>query len=297
MVLKSKGLVRGFRSICCGVFDISKFCGIFPFRVTHSKIHRVLPNLIASIIVMVISVYVATWHWNDHLHFIYKINHDKAVQKVLIIPYLGLALTPFVSIIWMTLSVKKFSKIINALLKVEHVTFFYPEKMKYYMLSLMLTTQLMILFYGSYHFGLPYYKSPIMYMFHVFYLLDLLVTQQFTAILICIRGHYNFLLNTLNKNNAEMWTQCHEILGSCCNAISECYAPPLLLFFLSTFVLTVCNVFIIVLRIKSQDTSGLFFYILCAAVPSYAIWYILFNCRDSLMKVSISLPFIYYQQK
>lgn len=273
----------GYTDICCGIFTLSKYLGIFPFSVSMNGFRRFIFLLPLTVILTCISIYASTYYWAEHSEF--NVTNQSIASKVLVISYLGFALIPTISNVWLMYKIKTFAKIIKALIKIRNVTRYFPKKRNLLVPLVYILSDILLAVYDYWLVG-GFSRSGLMYATHVFFALSVLVSHQFVLLVEQLRSEYAFLLATVGADNAEPWTKCHELLASSSSALAECYSPQLLLYFLSIFVMTVSNAYSAVLHIKNgQPYLYLLFYLGSTFLLSFSIWYILFNCRDALVKV------------
>ena len=113
------------------------------------------------------------------------------------------------------------------------------------------------------------------------------VLSQFTTLTSVISGHYTVLLATLCQENAVVWTQCHEVLSACCNILTNCYSPQLLISVGLIFAYFITNSYVLIMSVYLHNQIlSLLFFMFYLFFHVCVVWYIIFCCNNIVQKVS-----------
>ncbi|KAE8573920.1 Gustatory receptor 26b [Halyomorpha halys] len=272
----SKTLKQTFQNM----FRISAFCGVFPFVFIDSKLilsNMLLPYTITYLIFICCTMIYVLFH-----QFNYKSINLNSYASIISFttPHLLPLLVPTVSVIWLCINLKKFSKIFRALKRVEDVTQNH-DSFSYQKHYFSLFVFVVPIFVIEYTFS---DAPPILIIFIGLMTMNAyLVMIQFTSILATIRNHFSFLEDSLYNSTAVEWTQCHEILGACCEIVNRCYSPQLFIFILSTFSYTTSTVYLLVVHIHFFNNDSILAMV-WVIIDTLTVLVIVFHCQETVLK-------------
>ncbi|KAE8573947.1 Gustatory receptor 22a [Halyomorpha halys] len=261
------------------MFRISAFSGLFPFIFSDNDLIRsplFILHCILSPMILFLNIVLMT-NVMDIFMGRAGIKFNKFVYQG---PLIATACIPAISIFWLSLNLKRFSKVFRALRAVENVTQNHPPTFVLKPIASRLASLLplcIIELFWSENYYYIYFYSLQLWIY--------IVILQFTSILTAIRSHYSFLENTLSKSTATEWTQCHEVLGACCEIVNRCYSPQSLIYVLTTFGCATTSMYGILI------VKGYFSFSVPVIIE--AIWiisvvtgllHIVYNCDETVQK-------------
>ncbi|KAE8573309.1 Gustatory receptor 147b, partial [Halyomorpha halys] len=139
--------------------------------------------------------------------------------------------------------------------------------------------------YGLIAEGYLILMSPSVYTYYLFIFLKWLVLWQFANRFAVIRFYYGHLLEHLEiqRVEKEKLVKCHELLGSCCTLLWECYGLQMTIFVVYSFAYCV---FVIYLVVDSYSRSSNlmtyhYVYLFWTILLCLFIWFIVYSCAET----------------
>lgn len=265
------------------MFQISAFSGVFPFVFTDDKLVLSYKFLLST--VAYLSFTSSTVMYNLILQFTnWSINFNTYAFIIsFITPALLPLIIPTVSVVWLWINLKKFSKIFRALKRVEDITQNHDTlsyQRHYFAMSIIVIPVVVSECIFSYD------PLSLTVLTCVVTVNAFLVMIQFISILATIRKHYSFLEDTLYNSTAMEWAQCHEILGSCCDIVNRCYSPQMFIFTLSSFSYTTSTVYILIAQTHCLTNADSILSSMWVIVFPLTVLVIVFHCQETVQVVS-----------
>lgn len=267
------------------IFLLSRFSGVFPFSIRTNGISLSWPTLVISAVVTSIP-YISFGFLENHSRLYKNIVTSKFYFLSYIFPIFCLYSVTPCSIVWLYFKTAKLKSTFDALRRVELTT----GRDQHVVLNIRPILSLVLMlpaYFGElYLFGETYIVDICTYASFISLYSVILVISQFTAVLSVIKGNYEYLSDTVDLSRAEDWLRCHEILGQCCQSVSECYSPQLLLIIMLSFVYVVFHTFIIIMAVKGGiHHYGNNVFIYWVFFFSLLTWYIVYKCRYTKLEV------------
>ncbi|CAH1398136.1 unnamed protein product [Nezara viridula] len=190
-------------------------------------------------------------------------------------------LLPTVSIFWLWINLKKFSKLFKRLKEVEDLINKYDllTSGKYHIVLFAIITPLFIIEFIKIAIPRIVVISLYFMMTNVY-----LILIQFTSILATVSSFYSFLEKSLNDSTALKWVRCHEVLGTCCEIVNRCYSPQLLIFILSNFSYITSTIYLIITDWDYYTQDDQKISLLWLLISSLTVWVVVFHCHETVQK-------------
>ncbi|KAE8573948.1 Gustatory receptor 22b [Halyomorpha halys] len=278
------------------IFRTPRILGLFPFVFTDNdlvlSLHHIPNSVVNMITVSCVMIYMVFIQFNKVKYMSY------AFAFVYFSPFIISVIIPNVSIFWLWINLKKFGKIFRALRVVEGVTqkqdlsanrVYHPTgsiiKQGLSSNFIQLFTVFSI-FSALFIIEMILLPKSFIVLFYIYATMAnvYLVMIQFTSILAIIRGYYLFLDKTLCKATAIEWTQCHEVLGACCEIVNRCYSPQLFIFTLSTFTFITSTIYVLISYYSFFEPCDRIISVLWICLLSLSLWGFIHYCHDTVQK-------------
>ncbi|CAH1394489.1 unnamed protein product [Nezara viridula] len=130
--------------------------------------------------------------------------------------------------------------------------------------------------------------TPSVYTFYGTMFMIWLVLRQFAERFAVLRFYYGQLSELLNITWVEkdMLVKCHEMLGCCCTTQWEYYVLQMTFLVIYSFVLSVCNIYLVVDSYSRSGTLGTYHYVYLFWIIVYCffLWLIVYSCAETKNK-------------
>lgn len=269
------------RDMFQNIFRISTVCGLFPFVFSdHDLIlssyflaHSIMNMTVFSGAIVYLLVYAFM-----NMEFI-----TYAFAFSYFIPFAFSLIVPNVSLFWLLLNLKKLRKVFRALKVVQDVT---KKRGRFYSYNHHLALFLIVIAILAFDMKIShrsFWETLFIYWMNTNVNL---VMIQFTTILTIIGRYYSFLRETLRTPTAAEWTQCHEVLGACCEIVNNCYSPQLFIFTLSTFTFITSTIYNLIAQRTYFNDGYRIVAMMWVFLLFMSLWAFIHHCHDTVHKVS-----------
>ncbi|CAH1400152.1 unnamed protein product [Nezara viridula] len=224
----------------------SKILAAFPFKL-KGRAYSISPlEMLYSIITLTVYGYIAVVTGFD------RIRENTNLMMILssALPHQTVFAILLINIIWLAYNMKTMSTVFQSLLQIQIKT---PVALNFRHRYMMLfsTTFGVILVSTYIYYRKNYFTKDYGSIVFVF-LVTFAIVDQFSALLAVARLYYEHICDKLTNQNAEQFTDIHDLLAQCCIAINDCYSPQLLLVSLATVVYNVSLLYITIDEFKGQ---------------------------------------------
>ena len=196
--------VRGVREVFLrNIFLLSTYLGLFPFVFTETEI-KITRWLLPSCVVHLTKGIFHMTQYRRLLQVYSTFNKISKFLNIWIIVGALLWMVPVLSIVNISLNIKKFSKMLHALTVVENITKKLIVDLNIWFPIISFLSFTLIWLYECYYVQMwVSLQQNFSSLFTI-----CIVLSQFTTLTSVISGHYTVLLATLCQENAVVLTQC-----------------------------------------------------------------------------------------
>ncbi|KAE8573313.1 Gustatory receptor 147f, partial [Halyomorpha halys] len=127
--------------------------------------------------------------------------------------------------------------------------------------------------------------TPTVYIYYVLIFLKWLVVWEFAERFSVIRFYYGQLSEHLDilRVEKEKLVECHEVLGTCCSRLWECYALQMTVFVVYSFLYCVFSIYLVVDSYSRSGTMTTYHnvYLFWTMLYCSFIWFIVYSCAET----------------